>query len=262
MSTIHAPTVHSQPRGSESEAVGPPPPESLSLPPEYKQQRRNLTLDPNRQQEAYWSDWRVAESARYQRHVYLWGARLIRRKGLKRVLDVGCGVATKLEQLIVPTGASVVGLDQASAIRVCRDLGRSGEFHEVDLERPEIDPVPSFDLVICADVLEHLLDPRPAIALIREAMGPTSLALLSTPDRNRRRGRNCLASEKPEHVREWSRQEFCRFVAKCGLRARSSRLMPQDDASTRSALKGEVRYRLGLAERSPLACHALLCSPA
>ncbi len=233
----------------------------LGLPHGYRQQPVNLTLDANRQGEAYWASWRIEASARYQRHVYRWARSLIDQRRLTTVLDVGCGVATKLEEFIVPTGAQVVGLDQIAAVDACRLLGRSGEFHAVDLESPNLVAPGRFGLVICADVLEHLVDPSHTMRVIREATENDGLALLSTPERTRRRGRRCMGSDKPEHVREWARGEFVRFVESCGLRVIRSRLTPQDETPTRSVILGEVAFRLRMTGRSRLACHSVLCAP-
>ena len=46
----------------------PPSAESLCLPRDYRQQTSNLTLDANRDDGSYWSDWRIKESARWQHH--------------------------------------------------------------------------------------------------------------------------------------------------------------------------------------------------
>jgi hypothetical protein len=131
----------------------------------------------------------------------------------------------------------------------------------VDLEAPSFAPERAYDLIICADVLEHLIDPDPAIRLIRRCAHAGTLVLLSTPDRRRRRGRGCMRSDKPEHVREWSRDEFLRFVGTRGLEVLCSRLTPQDNTPVRAHLRSELAWRLRLAEQSTLACHAVLCRP-
>lgn len=241
--------------------TSPPAPEDLCLPSGYRQQPQNLTHDANRAGESYWSDWRIAQSGRYQYHVYRWAARLLQRFEHPRVLDVGCGVATKLQQHIAPLGARITGLDQPAAVATCRRLERTGEFIEINLERPQVNLADPFDLVICADVLEHLQDPAPAMNLIRQAAGPAGRVLLSTPDRRRRRGRRCMQSDKPEHVREWSHAEFLRFVRRCGFSIHASRLYPQDDSAVREHRAGELAFRLRLRGRSGLACHTVLCRP-
>jgi SAM-dependent methyltransferase len=229
------------------------------LPPGYAAQAVNRTLDRPDADANYWTDERIALSARYQAHVYRLAAALITRHRLRSVLDVGCGPCAKLRTIIEPLCTDITGLDQPTAIATARRLGVLWPLVPVDLERPQTNPTRSFDLILCADVLEHLSDPDPTLDLIRAAARPRSLIVLSTPERRRLRGRACLESRKPEHVREWSRTEFIQFVRSRGFRVLASRLMPQDESSVRGHRHAELRFRLRLADRSPLCCHALVC---
>lgn len=235
-------------------------PTRFGLPQDYIEQRLNLTDDANRTEDEYWSPWRIGQSAKYQFHIYRWAARIVRRAQMQRVLDIGCGVATKLEQHLVPTGAALVGIDQHSAIAKCHDLGRTGTFHAVDLERPVFDPNEPFDLIICADVIEHLVNPDPMLDLIQRCLAPGGLVLFSTPDRARERGRNCRASQKPEHVREWERHEFNSFLKSRGFAIHVSLLFPKDDTPAWRGFLHECAFQAYLARRSPWACHGVVAS--
>jgi SAM-dependent methyltransferase len=236
-----------------------PPPEALALPRGYRQQPGNFTLDANRDNGSYWADWRLAESGRHQFHVYRWAARLIRREGFRSVLDVGCGPCTKLQQHIVPVCRDVEGIDQPSALAAARKRGVTVKLTPVDLEAPALTPARTFDLIICADVLEHLVDPGPALRLIRSFAHGRSLVLLSTPERHRQRGRRCMASAKPEHVREWSRPEFSEFTRSRGLIPVFTNLFPGDDSPVTLHRAHEARFRAGREETSPMSCLAVLC---
>lgn len=233
--------------------------ESLFLPKGYRQQERNLTLDTNRDDSGYWAPWRVAESAKWQHHVYAWAATIVRREGCRSVLDLGCGVGTKLLAHLLPVCNDVEGMDQPSALAVARAQGCRAPLHAVDLESPALRPHRTFDLVVCADVVEHLLDPDPMLRWLLSFVSPCGFVLISTPERDRERGRNCMASNKPEHVREWSRSEFASFLRSRGLTPIRSRLLPKDDAPIRGCWDQEARWRLRLEERSKLCCQALLC---
>ena len=242
---------------------------TMYLPRGYQAQDRNLSLDANRQKDSYWSPQRIEASGRYQWHVYHWAARLIRRHGLRSVLDVGCGTGLKLASLIAPVCGDIEGIDQASAVAVAEKAGVPATMRVADLEDPGLSAWRRFDMVICADVIEHLLDPEPVLRLIRASshgMGGEegggrggTLVLISTPERCRTRGRGCNVSLKPEHVREWSGREFPRYLASQGLTVIRQRLMPKDDTPQRRHLLGELKYRLRLADRSGLGCQALLC---
>lgn len=237
----------------------PPSAQSLCLPPAYRQQERNLTLDSNRDDSGYWAPWRIADSAKWQFHVYHWAAAIIARQSCRSVLDLGCGVATKLMAHLALAGVDVEGMDQPSALHVARRLGCRAPLHAVDLESPSLPAHRTFDLIVCADVIEHLLDPDPMLRWLRHFASPRTLLLISTPERDRERGRSCLASNKPEHVREWSRPEFARFLRSRGFTPLRSRLLPKDDAPIRGCWDQEARFRLRLEDRSKLCCQAVLC---
>lgn len=229
------------------------------LPPGYREQARNLTLDAHRDNGTYWAEWRLADSGRFQVHVYRWAARLIERHGLGSVLDVGCGAGTKLGAVIAPVCAEIHALDQASALEQVRRRCPGARCTEIDLEASDIRLGRTFDLILCADVIEHLVDPDPMLRLIRDHAAPTTRVLFSTPERRRLRGRDCNGSSKPEHVREWSMDEFRRLLASRGFGPLRSRLFPQDDADPSVYRQEEIAFRLGRGERSRLACHAVLC---
>jgi SAM-dependent methyltransferase len=75
-----------------------------------------------------------------------------------------------------------------------------------------------FDLIICADVIEHLVDPDVVLRWIRLFSKPTSRIVLSTPERDLRRGRRSLGPpENLGHVREWNSREFCAYLDSRGF---------------------------------------------
>lgn len=248
------------------------------LPLGYQEQVRNLSLDVNRDNGTYWADWRLADSARFQVHVYRWAASMIRERHAATgrgvsVLDVGCGVGTKLGAHIAPVAAEIHAIDQASALAHVATRCHAAVRHEADLETSEVRLGRTFDLILCADVIEHLVDPDPMLEMIRSharrgarrpgastpAQSLPTMVLFSTPERRRLRGRNCNASNKPEHVREWSMDEFCRLLSSRGFTGLRSRLFPQDNADPAGYRAEEIEFRLGKGEKSRLACHAVLC---
>lgn len=229
------------------------------LPEGYREQERNLSWDPHRDNGSYWADWRLADSGRFQIHVYRWAAALVRERRLACVLDVGCGVGTKLAAEIAPVCRDLCAVDQPSALAHARARCPAASYAEIDLERCDLHLGRRFDLILCADVVEHLVDPDHMLRFIRAHAHHRSLILLSTPERRRLRGRDCNGSDKPEHVREWSMDEFRRFLASRGFHSLRSRLFPQDDADPAGYREEEIQFRLGRADRSRLACHAVLC---
>ncbi|MBL8764852.1 MAG: class I SAM-dependent methyltransferase [Phycisphaerae bacterium] len=237
------------------------PPEHYGLPAGYRQFAVNYTVDENRRPEhgEYWTPSRIAMSHRYQRHVYRWAARLVTKLGARSVLDVGCGLGTKLAEHILPRCADVLGLDQASAVERARARCPGANFRVLDLDRPALRADRTFDMILCVDVIEHLLDPDPVLRLIRSFASARTLALFSTPDRDRARGRDSMGGEKPEHVREWTVAEFDRFLRSRGFAPMRTRLLPQDDANPRRLHAAERAFVEGRARLSELSCQAVLC---
>jgi 2-polyprenyl-3-methyl-5-hydroxy-6-metoxy-1,4-benzoquinol methylase len=96
-----------------------------------------------------------------------------------RLLDVGCGHGLLLDEAR-RRGYDVVGLELSrSAARHARDrLGL--DVREVPLE--EFDSWASFDVVVLADVIEHLEDPVDAVARCARLLRPDGALCVVTPD--------------------------------------------------------------------------------
>ena len=75
-------------------------------------------------------------------------------------------------------------------------------------------------------MIEHLVDPDKLLIAIHTATGPESLILISTPERDRLRGKDCLSSPKAAHVREWNFAEFAAYLKSRGLTILEHRLVP------------------------------------
>lgn len=75
----------------------------------------NNTIDENRESK-YWNKYRINKSASYQYDVYKFASSLVSGKKDK-VVDIGCGPATKLVKIIGKKTKNIIGLDQDSAIQ-------------------------------------------------------------------------------------------------------------------------------------------------
>ena len=97
-----------------------------------------------------------------------------------RVIDVGCGWGTTLEDLEA-RGLDVAGLDVAE--RGLRRLDRPARRLIVaDLSKP-LTPPDRFDVVLALDVIEHLDDDETAVANLAALLAPGGLLILSAPAR-------------------------------------------------------------------------------
>lgn len=190
---------------------------------DYTARDESLTLDSKGR--IYWNEKRVEESGLYQWHIYDYALELVRRNRIKNVLDVGCGAATKLVGMLSGS-ANIHGIDQPSAIEYCKATHHVGSFYADNLEAPKVYIDLPFGLIICSDVIEHMVDPDILIRYIKSFCNKDTYVLFSTPDRDRLRGKNCLYSPKKEHIREWSAEEFSDYLGQSGLLVLDQRHVP------------------------------------
>lgn len=169
--------------------------------------------------ETYWTKERLKASLSYQYPVYMSARKLIAMGDVTRVIDVGCGVATKLAVLhrAFPH-VEFVGIDQATTIEFCQKYHRFGRWIADDLEQPDeqLSDLKA-DLVICSDVIEHMIDPDVLLRYLKRRVRPGGRILLSTPERDALRGPSCTSSPNRYHVREWNRQELAEYLRSAGF---------------------------------------------
>lgn len=174
---------------------------------------QNNSLDKNRpSQDNYWSAYRLKLSRYFQAHVYLYLSKKI--SSTHSVLDVGCGTGAKLAEYILPITKDITGIDCKSIILSLKKNKKLETVNWIaaDIESSNLDLKKKFDFIICADVIEHLEDPDKVITLIKKHMHKNSIIIFSTPDRDKLRGKDCTKSEKPEHIREWNKNEFSQYI--------------------------------------------------
>jgi 2-polyprenyl-3-methyl-5-hydroxy-6-metoxy-1,4-benzoquinol methylase len=98
------------------------------------------------------------------------------------VLDVGCATGYLAEPLRA-RGCRVWGLD-----RNAEAVAEAAPFYEdvrvLDLEQCDALPWPdaSFDVALCADVIEHLRDPERGLRLVSRCLAPGGLLIVSLPN--------------------------------------------------------------------------------
>ncbi len=107
---------------------------------------------------------------------------------VRRVLDLGCstgGVAWALRKTLPLV--HVTGVDADERVREVAST-RVDEFHSGDLNSPAYwwrsQPwyrPNSYDAIICADILEHLIDPYAVVGLLRELLSPQGVIVASVP---------------------------------------------------------------------------------
>jgi 2-polyprenyl-3-methyl-5-hydroxy-6-metoxy-1,4-benzoquinol methylase len=107
----------------------------------------------------------------------------------ERFLDAGCGDGRYLAALASLPGRPqhVVGSDIAERILATARLATEQAGIEAELVRANLEALPfedaSFDLVLCAQVIEHLLDPSAGIRELARVVCPGGRVVVSTDNR-------------------------------------------------------------------------------
>ncbi|GAB1342774.1 glycosyltransferase family 29 protein [Gemmatimonas sp.] len=175
----------------------------------------------------------VTGGVTWQPDVYEMAAAVARASGCDTIVDVGCGQARKLAAL--HPEFRVVGVDYGDNIAFCRRTYSFGSWLESDLEQHELLPLPPVllgqSVVVCSDVIEHLIDPRALLATLRDLLEHGRYVVLTTPDRVRTHGAGHAGPPpNPAHTREWTTEELARFCELEGLRVLAAGHTRSNDA--------------------------------
>lgn len=99
-----------------------------------------------------------------------------------RVLDIGCSTGNLGLALEERKSCSVVGVDiNESDISVAKERGLNAHVLDATVEG-SLDDFGSFDVIVFADVLEHLNDPRQMLRNVRRSLSPAGVVLYSIPN--------------------------------------------------------------------------------
>lgn len=136
-----------------------------------------------------------------------------------RLLDIGCG-AGNLLQAARRNGWHAQGLDvSAGAVKHVRGLGFDvfeGELHDAAF------PSQHFDVITAAELLEHLVDPRPLLNEVARILRPGGLFWTTTPHARGLSGRvlglNWRCVWPPEHLQLFSIRGLTKLLREAGFR--------------------------------------------
>lgn len=171
-----------------------------------------------RLQPDYFADVR-ADGKLWQPHIIPIAAHLARTKRAKRLVDIGCGRGIGLTPYA--REFDLVGIDFGGNLQWARDNHDFGTWIDCDLENnmPDMDwQTFKNSVVICSDVIEHLVQPDYLLATLMSALCCCDYVVLSTPDRLRTYGYD--QSGMPgnvHHVREWTLDELTELLESCGM---------------------------------------------
>lgn len=147
----------------------------------------------------------------WQLEIYLHALGLMKKNNFKSIVDIGCGSAYKLVTYLGEY--KTLGLELPVNVEMLRKRYPERTWMVSDFSlRPDI----KTDVVVCSDVIEHLVDPDELLDYIKRIS--YKYLILSTPDRD-------LVYEPSEegyygpprnmaHVREWNFKEFGEYISK------------------------------------------------
>jgi len=176
--------------------------------------------------EVYWSEGRFETSKYFQYHVYKYALKLMNKNNFKSLADVGCGTGYKLMNIIHPTFKDVLGIDQEAITRKNQERYGKELFEYDDFDNPERRVQRKFDVIVCADVIEHLVDPDKLLNYIKDITTTESHILISTPERDIINGKDNLTPKNTEHIREWNLEELQNYLKTSGFEIISSKIFP------------------------------------
>ena len=162
----------------------------------------------------------LASDVVHQPDVYAFADWLLRVSERRTALDIGCGSGRKLLAL---AATRRIGLDYEANIRTCRAHSPGETWIELDLEHGDLPHIPNLEpertVVVCSDVIEHLIYPAKLLALLARLYDMGAIVLISTPARTRARGGAHMGPPgNAAHVREWDLPELERLLDAHGLR--------------------------------------------
>lgn len=151
----------------------------------------------------------IAED-KWQMEVYLHALGLMKKNNFKTIVDIGCGSAYKLVTYF--KGYETIGLELPINVEKLKAKYPDKEWRISDFStKPDI----ITDVVICSDVIEHLVDPDQLLEFIKDIK--YKYLVISTPDKNLlyrpwRKG-YWGPPINEAHIREWNYKEFAKYMS-------------------------------------------------
>lgn len=134
------------------------------------------------------------------------------------ILDIGCGAGT-LSLYMASKGYDIYGIDiSEKAIKACRQSAKILNLSNVSFKNknfPNETLNIKADIVVCAEVLEHLKDDRKALEKIYLSLNKGGIAVITTPSKNAPLFRIGYARKFDEDVGHLRRYYLDELVNKC-----------------------------------------------
>jgi hypothetical protein len=154
-----------------------------------------------------------------QKEVYIYAREIADKYNLETIADVGCGSGFKLVKYF--DGLVTIGYEVEPALSYLKD--RYPDKFWFDSGKPDLsfDNSTKANLIICADVIEHILNPDELLNFLKEFN--SQYIVISTPCREVLTTNPKFTSiyknsadgppVNPAHVREWTFDEFKLYLS-------------------------------------------------
>lgn len=154
-----------------------------------------------------------------QRDVYLVAADLAKIYECKNVLDLGCGKAEKTVDLL--GHLNIIGVDIGTNIQHCERRFPQHKWINLNLDVSIVPPAVEADMVICSDVIEHVLHPEFLMQYLSDLAKKVKVIIISTPERDLVHNPDHIGPPKNlAHIREWNLVEFKNLLSHYGIEAK------------------------------------------
>jgi hypothetical protein len=146
----------------------------------------------------------------WQLEVYLHALGLMKTNGFSRVADFGCGSGYKLVKYL--GDYDCVGYELPVNVDLLRLKYPNSEWRVSDFT--SVDDI-NAEVLICSDVIEHLIDPDELITYFKNQT--FKYLVISTPERDLCYAQNSVylmgPPQNPAHQREWNFEEFKQYIS-------------------------------------------------
>jgi len=151
----------------------------------------------------------TGEKDGYQDQVYQISHRIMEKQNLNKILDIGCGSGYKLIKYF--SNYDFTGLEIEPTLSWLLKKYPENKWELSDFDNPP----ESTDVIICSDVIEHLVDPDMLVDFIKKI--DFKYAVISTPEREAiqryQKGHTWDGPpQNPAHIREWAYEEFANYM--------------------------------------------------
>lgn len=143
------------------------------------------------------------ENKEFQLETYKTAASILEDTNRDSVIDLGCGFGSKLIKYIKPHCSNITGVDVLEVVEFAKTRDKGISWISIDLNKPF--ELAKHDVIICADVLEHINNIDGLMTTIKSGMDENSIVVMSTPNSDTV-GEDVKSNSG--HVNFWNVSEF------------------------------------------------------